>query len=508
MKKLQLFLACVAMAAMIGHIAPFGRVLAGSADPTVVINEVAWAGTVASSSDEWIELWNGTDRDIDLSGWTIEDDGGSQMYAIGSGTITPKSYFLIEKVEESTSVPADALAANMSLSNTGDSLVMKDSSGREIDTVNGSGGAWHAGSAATKTSMERRRFSGADHAEDWADAVSGSGATDRGGNAVTGTPRGKNSVAENVDASPSPSEGAAKIRLLADTLTPEQGAQIQLQVKVEDAAEAASYGFDILYDPAVLAFLDASSGQFLSSQGGAASFQTGLEDKTSGKLVVGEALTSGTPVSGSGFLFKANFRVIGDPGSRTIIRIGSASFLADKNRDLPVEFSDISLAVALTVTHPVRSLEARENANRYELKLVWAAPEGGATGYKIFRKNPRGEFLLIGETAELFFLDRDGVAGGGSIIPGKNYEYRVTAVKNEIESATLSISQKETRGITGDNDRSGRVDGRDLERLAKHFGTTLDSGAFNPLVDTTYDGVVDGGDLVDIGMNWALTYSP
>ena len=37
----------------------------------LVINEIAWAGTAASSADEWIELFNPTDQPIDLSGWTL-----------------------------------------------------------------------------------------------------------------------------------------------------------------------------------------------------------------------------------------------------------------------------------------------------------------------------------------------------------------------------------------------------------------------------------------------------
>ncbi|MCJ7511903.1 MAG: lamin tail domain-containing protein, partial [Anaerolineales bacterium] len=37
----------------------------------VWINEVAWAGTLASSSDEWIELYNPGSEAIDLSGWRL-----------------------------------------------------------------------------------------------------------------------------------------------------------------------------------------------------------------------------------------------------------------------------------------------------------------------------------------------------------------------------------------------------------------------------------------------------
>ena len=37
----------------------------------VVINEIAWMGTKANSSDEWIELYNNTSQDISLEGWTL-----------------------------------------------------------------------------------------------------------------------------------------------------------------------------------------------------------------------------------------------------------------------------------------------------------------------------------------------------------------------------------------------------------------------------------------------------
>ena len=42
--------------------------------PSVVINEVAWAGSSSSSLDEWVELKNTTDSDIDLAGWQLTKD--------------------------------------------------------------------------------------------------------------------------------------------------------------------------------------------------------------------------------------------------------------------------------------------------------------------------------------------------------------------------------------------------------------------------------------------------
>src|SRR5688572_18920650 len=66
----------------------------------VVINEVAWAGTAASTSAEWIELYNPTAADIDLSNWTIVTaDGNPAVITIPSGIIPANGYFLLERVE-------------------------------------------------------------------------------------------------------------------------------------------------------------------------------------------------------------------------------------------------------------------------------------------------------------------------------------------------------------------------------------------------------------------------
>ncbi len=63
------------------------RVSTASALGSVSINEVAWAGSADSSTDEWIELYNNTSGTIDLSDWYIEDDGGASVYTIESGVI-------------------------------------------------------------------------------------------------------------------------------------------------------------------------------------------------------------------------------------------------------------------------------------------------------------------------------------------------------------------------------------------------------------------------------------
>lgn len=65
----------------------------------VVINEVAPFGTGDGSGGQWLELYNKSDSDVKLDGWTIHGGfGGSDTLTINlSGSIPHKSYLLIDK---------------------------------------------------------------------------------------------------------------------------------------------------------------------------------------------------------------------------------------------------------------------------------------------------------------------------------------------------------------------------------------------------------------------------
>ena len=159
---------------------------------SILINELAWAGTIASSSDEWIELQNQTASTIDLSGWRLSD-GGDINVAL-SGTIPAFSYFLLERTDDSTIADISAnLIYTGSMANGGERLELLDPSGAVIDTANADGGGWPAGDSSSRRSMERR--GGSDIAGNWG-TFTGIGGVGRdvGGNAIAGTPRQLNSV--------------------------------------------------------------------------------------------------------------------------------------------------------------------------------------------------------------------------------------------------------------------------------------------------------------------------
>ncbi|MFN8414433.1 MAG: lamin tail domain-containing protein [Anaerolineales bacterium] len=128
---------------------------------TVLISEIAWAGTAASSSDEWIELRNPGAVAINITGWVLKSSDGTPNIIL-SGTIPAGGYFLLERYTDASdidatvsNITADQLYVNNALSNTGESLSLYDASNTLIDTANANGGSWPAGSSTTFGTMER-----------------------------------------------------------------------------------------------------------------------------------------------------------------------------------------------------------------------------------------------------------------------------------------------------------------------------------------------------------------
>ena len=97
----------------------------------VVINEIAWAGTSASTGDEWIELYNRSDENINLNEWIIYAED-LVPYIELQGTINAGAYYLIERTGDNTVsditadliTPFSGLGLGSGLENTGENLVL------------------------------------------------------------------------------------------------------------------------------------------------------------------------------------------------------------------------------------------------------------------------------------------------------------------------------------------------------------------------------------------------
>lgn len=169
--------------------------------PPVVINEIAWMGTSSKHpTDEWIELYNNTDSEINLADWGIYEEGGTTLVVSLTGIIGRKDFYLLERSTDSTisDIDADQLPSSWGgsgLKNSGEHLQLKDNLGNLIEEINCSSG-WFAGDSSTYSSMERKSPTlPGNTPENWRtnDGITRNG-LDADGNQINGTPRSPNST--------------------------------------------------------------------------------------------------------------------------------------------------------------------------------------------------------------------------------------------------------------------------------------------------------------------------
>lgn len=162
----------------------------------IIINEVAWAGTAANITHEWIELRNPNSFDIVLTGWKLKDTSlGFVIYL--SGIIPGGGYYLIERDEIAISMPSDLLAPNLNLSDLGLTLELLNNSDLIVDLANSDGGSWPAGNTSGMVcSMERSLNAiGNEHDGSWfTNDGSTSIAQDANSSPICGSPKSNNSA--------------------------------------------------------------------------------------------------------------------------------------------------------------------------------------------------------------------------------------------------------------------------------------------------------------------------
>lgn len=491
---------CVLFESMVFSVLP----TIASTERSVVMSEIAWAGSADSASDEWIELYNNTSTVIDLTGWTIEDDNGAQIYEL-IGNIPAHGYFLLESRETATSVPADQVRS-LSLSNAGDGLVLKDLVANTIDTANSASGTWPAGSNTTHATMERISLTtDGNTTNNWRTSSETSTATASSGNSIVGSPK-------TGDSTITPPQSTTQMTLRTNQTTIAANQTVTLSIAVENVQSLTNWGVDLSYDATKLSYQSSIEGTFLSEGGTIeTSFQSALQNGQSGTVVLAGARTikplSG--VSGNGELFSITFVAQESAAGNTTIAILPNSFLSTPTSPISLSlWPTTTLTIADTSTvEPISNLAISPGNERYSIALTWTASPTDNARYEVYRKARNNQFELLGIANTNRFLDNDSVTLGGNIIPQHNYTYKVVTTTNNIFSQPIMGDGSETRGLKGDTNRSDRVDGKDLEALARVWTIDNTQTEFKPLVDTSFDGIVNGSDLIDLAVNWAKIYS-
>lgn len=132
----------------------------------ILINEIAWAGTLKTWRDEYIELINKTGRTFYLDNWSVENAGGTGISFFFSGKIGPGALFLISNYDQGSentaiSAPIDYADSSLSMPNsTFGPFVLKNYENIIFDTA-GDGGAYIHGTNTSelKSSMSRYTYS-------------------------------------------------------------------------------------------------------------------------------------------------------------------------------------------------------------------------------------------------------------------------------------------------------------------------------------------------------------
>jgi len=122
----------------------------------LVISEIAWAGTAASSTDEWIELQNLGDVAVDLVGWHLAfgdtliplGEAGEDTVEARTATLGAGAFLILERTDDESisDITADILYKGL-LSNSGILIELRNAEGTVVDSVEPLETGWTAGGA-------------------------------------------------------------------------------------------------------------------------------------------------------------------------------------------------------------------------------------------------------------------------------------------------------------------------------------------------------------------------
>ena len=195
----------------VGNVSPEKTQIIQINNAPVVINEVAWAGTHSSSADEWIELYNNTNKDIDLTNWTLYAEDNTPNIPL-SGTISANEYFLLERTDDNT---VASTTVNLIYGNDGSSWALNNSNGEHLILAMFDGGAtttideiskvnkWNFKGYASPRYYSMERFSPEESGTDWSNWESNTGDYIKNGKTadggiIYGTPKAKNNFSYRI----------------------------------------------------------------------------------------------------------------------------------------------------------------------------------------------------------------------------------------------------------------------------------------------------------------------
>ncbi|MBZ0263928.1 lamin tail domain-containing protein [bacterium] len=127
---------------------PMMLLVFSTASADLIVNEIMQnPGAVGDNSGEWFEVYNSSDMDVDMNGWTIRDnDNDSFVIENGEPLFAPAMGYLVFSnngdFETNGGVNVDYVYTGFSLANSADEVVIQDADGEIWDEV------WYDGGPA------------------------------------------------------------------------------------------------------------------------------------------------------------------------------------------------------------------------------------------------------------------------------------------------------------------------------------------------------------------------
>lgn len=132
------------------------------AQAKVIISEISWMGILGDANKESIELYNTSNQDIDLSGWTLyrKDKNtfvDKDIFTL-QGILSKDNYLVIERItNDEKDIFSDSHIKTKfkggALANTGEYLILKNSLSEIVFEINNTSG-WVAGNNDNKYTMQ------------------------------------------------------------------------------------------------------------------------------------------------------------------------------------------------------------------------------------------------------------------------------------------------------------------------------------------------------------------
>jgi hypothetical protein len=460
----------------------------------VVINEISWVGE-ASSSDEWIELYNRTNYEIDLSNWSLYSNDLSPNILL-VGKILPKDYYLIEhklskaKNEETESpiknIQADLWASfSYGLKNSGEELTLsykKIQNGTTTEMVSDHLDLcdnWCGYGGGTKhLSMERWN---ADLPSNWADGFGGSNwgsnieivrnGLNKNDGEIYGTPKKKNSISYK------PVNNNYFVGDL--TLTKEKSPYLIFGSLFIDGIDSNLK----IEDGVVVKFADASAidESYISSYGkvlieGTADSKvifTSIYDRDAGEDLVMASTSNSTP-----------------------IQIKGGLYVFDQLRESEIKNTVFKyMKQSVSVYNSPLSIEDSTFDNGNGLWIFGADIKVIDTFFKNILDNPLGIFEDGGKSG--FFTGRDITIDGGSGMFGigiDGYDSNINGVNIKGISGSYGMNIQDSNSVLSN------------VKIEKDFGVALNLlGGKYEIYDSNFDGQgFSGTGIVASGDNFSL----